>query len=282
LLHAASAGVLTCPQCGRAYPIVEGIPDLLVTDAAHEEILATEAEQWDGHAPRYDETRQRDCSYRASVEATAEALQPNSGDLILDAACGTGMTIRSYCRPGMRIVALDLSMESLRWQRARLSFPDILFVRGNLLALPFAAATFSRVLCANAINHVPDEPARQDCVRELSRVAQDGARVVVTAHNFSIEKRWQGLPKEGPAGSHSGAVEYIHRFDFLEFRDLLATAIDVERIGGAGLPLMYRFKLGTISQRLERTLRRLPVSVHWGSMLVGVGSPRRARDLLVA
>ena len=248
---------------------------MLVADKAHEEFLAAEAKQWDGQAPRYDEKRQRDCTYLASVEAAVEALQPNAGDLVLDAACGTGLTIRSYCQPGMRIVALDLSMESLRWQRTRLSHSDILFVRGNLLALPFAASTFSRVLCANAITQVPDEAARRDCVRELGRVAQDGGRVVVTAHNFSIEKRWQGLPKEGPAGSHSGAVEYIHRFDFLEFRDLLATVIDVERVGGAGLPLLYRFKLGPISQRLERMLRRFPMSVRWGNMLVGVGSPRR-------
>ena len=49
LIHAPSAGLLTCPQCARAFPIVDGIPDLLVTDVAHEEFLATEAEQWYGH-----------------------------------------------------------------------------------------------------------------------------------------------------------------------------------------------------------------------------------------
>ena len=166
-------------------------------------------------------------------------------------------------------------MVSLRWQRAHLSHPEVLFVRGNLLALPFATGTFSKVLCANAIQQIPDEPARRQCVRELGRVAQNRARVVVTAHNFSIPKWRKGWPKEGPAGSHLGAVQYIYRFDFLEFHDLLATAIDVARVGGAGLPLLYSLKLGPISQRLERVMRRFPMSVRWGNMLVGVGSPRR-------
>jgi SAM-dependent methyltransferase len=273
LRHDPSAGVLTCPKCVRPFPIVDGIPDLLVPDPEHAEFLAAEAEQWDGHAYRYEETRKYDCAYRAAVEATAVALRPVAGNLILDAACGTGMTIRSYRQPGMRIVALDLSMVSLQWQRENLGYPEVLFVRGNLLALPFAARTFSRVLCANAIHHLPAS-AREESVRELGRVAQEGARVVVTVNNYSIPKRRAGWSKDGPAGSLSGAVQYIHRFGSLEFHNLLATALDVERIRGAAMPLLYRFGMGTISERLERVLRRFPAGVHWADMLIGVGSPR--------
>jgi SAM-dependent methyltransferase len=276
LRHDPSAGVLACPTCARTFPIVDGIPDLLLPDPEFAEFLASEAEQWDGHAFRYEETRKYDCTYRAAVEATAEALRPIAGDLILDAACGTGMTIRSYRQPGMRIVALDLSMVSLQWQRANLGYPEVLFVRGNLLALPFAARTFSRVLCANAIHHIPGASAREETIRELGRVAQEGARVVVTVNNFSIPKRRAGWSNDGPAGSLSGAVQYIHRFGSLEFHELLATALDVERIRGAGMPLLYRFGMGAISERLERVLRRFPAGVHWADMLIGVGSPRGA------
>src|SRR5262249_47069533 len=264
---------LCCPRCARAFAIVDAIPDLVVPDTGPRDFLATEARQWDEHAPRYDEKRQHDLIYQATIDAAVQALHAEVNDVILDAACGTGMTIQSYLRPGMRLVALDLSLESLRQLRRKLDSPAVLFVRGDLQALPFAAGTFGKVLCANAIQHLPDEVARRRCVRELGRVARRGARVVVTAHNYSIPKQRKGWPKEGSAGSLSGAVQYIYRYDSVEFRELLASTLDVERVVGAGLPLPYRFKLTPLSRRLERVLRRFPVRAPWGGTRLGGGGP---------
>src|SRR5262245_23027836 len=261
---------LHCVRCARTYPVVDGIPDLVVPDGGGD-FLASESRQWDEHAPRYDEKRQHDLIYQATIDAAVQALNAAPGDFVLDAACGTGMTIKAYLRPGLRVVALDLSLESLRRLRDGLNSPDVLYVRGDLQALPFAAGTFGKVLCANAIQHLPDDASRRRCVGELGRVTRRGGRVVVTAHNFSVPKRRKGWPKEGSAGSLSGAVQYIYRYDAAEFRDLLASALEVERVGGAGLPLPYRFKLTPLSRRLERFLRRLRLSARWGHMLVGVG-----------
>lgn len=259
---------LQCSDCNRAFPLVDGIPDFVI---ANDDFLTTESRQWDEHAPRYDDTRQHDLIYLASVEAAVQALAVEPGDVILDAACGTGMTIKSYLQRGMTVVALDLSLELLRRLRDSLNSPDVHYVRGDLQALPFAAGTFGKVLCANAIQHLPDAPSRRRCVRELARVARPCGRVAVTAHNWSIPKRRKGWPKEGSAGSHSGAVQYIYRYDSAEFRELLAAELNVERVVGAGLPLPYRFKLTPLSRRLERLLRRFPASARWGHMLVGVG-----------
>jgi SAM-dependent methyltransferase len=230
-----------------------------------------EALQWDEQADLYDRQRELDLVYLAGAEAAASALRPRTGDLVLDAGSGTGIPFKIYYQPGVRVVAVDLSHRSLH--RLRESMPDAALscVRGNLNALPFAAQQFDKVLCANALQHIPDDQTRRNCVRELARVARPSAKVVVSVHNFSMGKRKAGWCKEGPAGGHSGSVQYIYRFDHNEFQGLMGDAMGVECVFGAGLPLPYRFKLSPLSRRLERLLRRFPVSRRWGNMLVGVG-----------
>ncbi len=262
---------LLCRTCGRTYSVLGGLPNLAVCPVPDDDSFEAEARQWDEHAPIYEEKRWQDALYMAGVDAAVNALGARQGEVILDAGCGTGLTVRKYLRPGMRVVALDLSAGSL--ERLRTSLPgtaSVVLVRGNLLALPFADKTFDRVVCANAIQHIPGEELRRQCVHELSRVTRPGGRVVITAHNLSIPKRRAGWPKEGRAGSLSGGVRYIYRYEPAEFRATLASALVVERITGAGLPLLYRWKLSSLSGTLERFLSRFAASSAWGNMLVAV------------
>jgi SAM-dependent methyltransferase len=267
-----SPSALLCRRCGRGYPVTHGIPDLLGPSGCPDLVRSAEQAQWDGQAARYDEGRLRDPVYMAGVEAAAGALAPRPGQFVLDAACGTGLTTRAYARPGLRVVAVDLSLASLaRLQAAGL--PGVHPVRADLGALPLPSGAFDGVLCANALQHVPGQGLRRACVRELARVARPGGRVVVTAHGLSVPKQAAGWAKEGPAGGPSGAVRYIYRLGAGEFRALLGVALRVEAVRGAGLPLPYRWKLSGLSRRLEPLLGRLPGSAPWGHLLVGVGRP---------
>jgi ubiquinone/menaquinone biosynthesis C-methylase UbiE len=248
--------------------VTDAIPDL-VADA--EPALEEETQQWDEQAPRYEERRTEDLVYMAGVEAAVEALEPRPGELILDAGCGTGLTVRGYGRPGVRIVALDLSPASLRRLREESADAEVAPVRGDLRALPFADGTFQRVLSANALQQVPGEEWRTQVVRELARVARPGGQVVITTHGHPLQKRFAGTSREGPAGGHSGRVRYIYRHQAGEFRSLLASALTtVEHLGGAAFPLPYRLKLSPLSRRVERVLRRVPGAAAWGNMLVAV------------
>jgi ubiquinone/menaquinone biosynthesis C-methylase UbiE/uncharacterized protein YbaR (Trm112 family) len=270
VVDAPSGAGLKCPHCGRVYPVRDGVADMLVGEAVGE-FREREMEQWDRQAAHYDEGRLKDPIYMAAVESAARTLRPCAGDLVLDAGCGTGLTIRQYYRPGMRVVALDLSLESLRYLRKVCPGATIYPVRADLTALPFPADVFDRVLCANALQQFPEEAARRQCVRELARVAAAGAPVVVTVQNLSVPKKRAGWRKENKARGPSGAVQYNYRYETAEFRDLLATELHVEKVRGAGLPLWYRWKLGGVSRRLERyVLSGLPASANWGNMLVGV------------
>lgn len=259
-----------CSQCGARYTTADGVLTLLPPD--ERETAEHEAEQWDAHAAAYEAPRVADAIYMAGVEAAADELTPQPGERVLDAGCGTGLTLKRYWKPGVQVVALDLSAESLKVARDTGPTDGVLHIRGDLTRLPFADGAFDRVCCANAVQQLQTPELREQAVRELARVTRPGGKTVVTAHNYSVGKRQTGWRKEATgAGSHTGAVRYVYRFDPDEFRRLLGSELTVERVDGAGLPLPYKWKLGPLMRLIERLFRRTPLGRHFGHMLIGVG-----------
>src|SRR6266536_829210 len=67
---------------------------------------------------------------------TAEAVV-RPGDRVLDACCGTGDLAVAAAHAGGRVTGLDFSERML--ERARRKAPELEWVRGDLLELPFGA-----------------------------------------------------------------------------------------------------------------------------------------------
>jgi SAM-dependent methyltransferase len=260
-----------CPVCRRTYPIVDGIPDMVVEGGFESCYLAAESDQWDQKTEEYEGRRERNAVYMAGVRAIVGGLGGAAGEMILDAACGTGLVGKRILMSADRLIALDLSMMSLRYFRKTVGDGAMLHaVRGNLSALPFRPGVFDKVVCANALHHLPNSGLRARSVDELARVARHGARVVVAVNNYSVRARRSGLLKEGPYGEHFGQAQYIYRFESAEFRSLLSARLQIEHVLGAALPLWYRWKLSPIMRLLELRLPRLPVSRRYSFMLVGI------------
>jgi demethylmenaquinone methyltransferase/2-methoxy-6-polyprenyl-1,4-benzoquinol methylase len=104
--------------------------------------------------------------------AVREVVWP--GDRVLDACCGTGDLAVEAERRGGRVVGLDFSERML--ERAQRKSTTVEWVRGDALALPFAAETFDATTVGFGVRNLDD---LEHGLRELRRVLRPGGRVAV-------------------------------------------------------------------------------------------------------
>jgi demethylmenaquinone methyltransferase / 2-methoxy-6-polyprenyl-1,4-benzoquinol methylase len=111
---------------------------------------------------------------RAWRRCVVEALDPQPGQRILDLAAGTGTSSQPFARAGALVVASDISLGMLRVGRRRQ--PDVNFVAGDALDLPFADASFDAVTISFGLRNVENTTA---ALQEMLRVTRAGGVLVV-------------------------------------------------------------------------------------------------------
>jgi SAM-dependent methyltransferase len=114
-----------------------------------------------------------------AAELVAAAPHPLGGRRVLDAGAGTGLASCALLRAGARPVALDLSLEMLRWRRDQR--PPA--VAGELSRAPLGSGSVDDAVAAFVLNHLPEPlPA----LRELARVVRPGGAVLATVYANSF------------------------------------------------------------------------------------------------
>jgi demethylmenaquinone methyltransferase/2-methoxy-6-polyprenyl-1,4-benzoquinol methylase len=104
---------------------------------------------------------------------TAESVV-RPGDRVLDACCGTGDLAIAAVKAGGQVTGLDFSERML--ERARRKAPELEWVQGDLLALPFDDASFQAATVGFGVRNVAD---LEGALAELRRVLGPGGRLGV-------------------------------------------------------------------------------------------------------
>ncbi len=110
------------------------------------------------------------------------------GDRLLDLGCGFGRHAYQAARLGAAVVAYDAGADEVHNVAATfgaMAVADELdaqtarvgAVQGDALALPFAEATFDRVIASEVLEHIPDD---ERAMAELARVLRPGGSMAVT------------------------------------------------------------------------------------------------------
>ncbi len=93
---------------------------------------------------------------------------------VLFAGCGHGHAARLMQRLGFPVFCCDISEKALGFDELR-----PVFVRAPLWSLPYKAADFYAVYCADVLEHIPERMI-DDCIKELARVCEEQAFIQVS------------------------------------------------------------------------------------------------------
>ncbi len=148
------------------------------------------AAMFDAVAPKYDRTNAvlsmgQDRRWRT---ATTRGVALKPGEVALDLAAGTGTSSVALARDGGRVVACDFSLGMLAAGHARR--PDLAFVAGDALRLPFADASFDAVTISFGLRNLADTDAG---LAEMRRVTKPGGRLVVCEFSHPTWAPFRGV-----------------------------------------------------------------------------------------
>jgi SAM-dependent methyltransferase len=136
-------------------------------------------------------------------------LGVQAGDRLLDLGCGFGRHAFEAARLGARVVALDAGSDEVRGVLGTFAAmaeageldparDRVGVAQGDALALPFADATFDRVIASEVLEHIPDD---ERAMAELARVLRPGGTMAVTvpragpeAVNWALSDEYHDVP----------------------------------------------------------------------------------------
>ncbi len=122
-----------------------------------------------------------------------KTFEIREGDSVLDVGCGEGRHTFASCRHPCSIYAMDLDMTSLLKTKYILGEMEqkgevegtTLILRGDSKRLPFQDGFFDKIICAEVLEHVPDDG---QAMAELTRVLRQKGEIAVTVPTLFTEK----------------------------------------------------------------------------------------------
>jgi SAM-dependent methyltransferase len=181
--------------------------------------------------------------------------QDRNGDLrglrVLDVAGGDGYWAGQTRKRGARAVALDLATSKLHYGRGLANAPAL--IEGDALQLPFADASFDRVMSICAIEHFDDGEKALD---EMTRVLAPGGELVMSADALTLAEHWPDLFR-----AHCERYHVKRTYSHQELTSLLAAR------GLAVLEYRYQFR----SRRAQRMY--LGLSAYGGKFGFNAAAP---------
>ncbi|MCS7162866.1 MAG: methyltransferase domain-containing protein [Bacteroidia bacterium] len=183
-------GKIRCEKCSHTFPIVRGIPRLLLNDIRdydwHDNTIKRFGKQWQTFRevahPFYE---QQFLSFIHPVRP--EFFQ---GKVVLDAGCGKGRHLIYAARWGAKaVIGVDLS-EAVEVSFANTAhLPQVHVVQGDIFHLPLQLGKIDYAFSIGVIHHTPDP---EEAFRCIAKVVRQGGALSIWVYgkenNYWVEK----------------------------------------------------------------------------------------------
>lgn len=156
------------------------------TRAALDKAPAEVAAMFDRVAARYDLVNDILSVGQTRIwrNMVVRAVNVSPGERVLDLAAGTGTSSAPFAAAGAFVVPCDFSLGMLEVGKRRQ--PELSFVAGDALHLPFRDGAFDAVTISFGLRNVQDTDR---ALREMLRVTRPGGRLVICEFSSPVN-RW--------------------------------------------------------------------------------------------
>ena len=165
-------GTLRCLKCGDEYPVREGIPRFVTSDA----YVSTFSFEWKRWRRTQLDTASRQTSLETFRASTGREPTDLAGKMVLDAGCGAGRYMDLAARAGAYVVGVDLSLAVEVAEENLGKFSSCHFVQADLLHLPFPPRTFDFIYTIGVLHHTPNT---RDSFARLVPMLKPGGEIAV-------------------------------------------------------------------------------------------------------
>jgi ubiquinone/menaquinone biosynthesis C-methylase UbiE len=196
-------------------------------------------------------------------EATLDAVNPQSGEMVLDVGCGRANDAMDLARRGGSCLGLEPSETMICHAKSEIAKDGtgVALLRGIGEDMPLKSHSFDKVVCKGALDHFPT-PER--AVKEMARVVKPGGTVIITVANLDC------------LGFRLG------RTFFVRFRKLLRREESIyEKIWQTPFDHTFRFDYKTLNKMVRQHMKvdeSIGISLFfaspwWGSVLSKLPRP---------
>lgn len=157
-------GRLTCRPCSRHYPITNGIPRFVPTDAYVKNFSFQWRRHWNTQVDSLAGHSESRKTFDMKTGLTESELK---GKLVLDVGCGTGRFMEVAADRGAEVIGLDLSYAVDVSYENMGRRPGIHVVQADLFQMPFRPASFDVVYSIGVLHHTPSTREAFLCLSPL-------------------------------------------------------------------------------------------------------------------
>ena len=188
---------------------------------------------------------------------------------ILDVGCGHGMMLERLSGHGNKVFGIDITPESLRYDKAR----GLMVAEADARNLPFLSNSFDLVYSLGVIEHFS---GTEQALREQVRVCRPGGIIIVVVPNLLTPYYLPGILFEIIARrGHNLLVTYGKPYSNRQLSKMLERAgcdnVFVEPYYGSAFLYVFMKKL---NHRLVDFFERSFLSKYCGLVLWGMGCKR--------
>ncbi|MFC1864247.1 class I SAM-dependent methyltransferase [Chloroflexota bacterium] len=116
---------------------------------------------------------------RIEWRSILEWLEPNDGEKVLDAACGSGILSLKIAEKGYLVNGIDISVDAISSAKRLAEREKIAadFEVGNAEHLPYSDSYFDKVVCSSSLEHFYQDIG---ALKEMNRVLKPNGILVLT------------------------------------------------------------------------------------------------------